>query len=230
MVTYNSRLRSINQQFNFQGSTGLIVRFGAWKGRRRERKSSRRGDEEGRGVNGRRAKTMCTDQFQSDSAREASLLCSCEGGDGSQTGGGLGAKPRGQGGNFWLLGFSPSPSRIPPLADWSCSLCVFVHGWVCVCTGGQPWLWLTGGGWTLPLMRRRAPPSENPATWCWRLFQRHSGAPYHMDTTLRTHTRTHTLLLPLCPLFFFSFSPSLPPSPPPSSVCCVPPPWALRVH
>lgn len=28
MVTYKSRPRSINQQFNFQGSTGLIARFG----------------------------------------------------------------------------------------------------------------------------------------------------------------------------------------------------------
>lgn len=53
---------------------------------------------------------QCADQFQSDSAREASLLCCCEDGDGSQTVGGEGAEPRGKEGNFSLLGISPSTS------------------------------------------------------------------------------------------------------------------------
>lgn len=55
-----------------------------------------------------RERIQSADQFQSDSAREASLLCSCEDGDGSQTGGGEGAGPRGQGRDFLLHGFSPS--------------------------------------------------------------------------------------------------------------------------
>lgn len=99
MVTYKSRPRSINQQFNFQGSTGLIARFGHVK-RGREGEEAGRKVEEGSTV---RERKQSADQFHSDSGSEASLLCCRDDGDGGLAGGG-GERGR----NFSHLGFCPS--------------------------------------------------------------------------------------------------------------------------
>lgn len=138
MVTYKSWPRSINQQFNFQGSTGLIARFGHVERGREGEEGGRKG-EEGSTVGERK---QSADQFQSDSGSEASLLCCRDDGDGGLAGGG-GERRRRKGAQL----FPPrlfsvniecvlvcTSTRIPLLADWSYS----VHVFVCVCVRAQP--------------------------------------------------------------------------------------------
>lgn len=221
MVTYKSRLRSINQQFNFQGSTGLIARFGASKGRRREKQSRGRRWWWGRTGQGSESEHNLQIHFSLILPGKRHYCAVVK----TETAAGL-EKEKGRGhevkdATLYPLAFlRPHWVRIPLLADWSCSL----HVRVCLCTSGnrdcgrlkdwEHFHWLGGG--RLPLTTR--PRNSGGSS---RIMVGHPTTWQTLHTT-HTHTCMHTT-------HFFFFS-SLFPSLPPLSVCCVPPPWALRVH
>lgn len=124
---------------------------------------------------------------------------------------------------FVTLSFSVSLPLFPH-RNLTASWLVIQYEWA--------WLFLTGKERTLPLMRGRVPPSGNQTTWCsgFRMTHAHTHACARTHTDRHIHTHTHVLILPDS-LSFFSLQSFLSLLfLPPLSVCCAPPPWALRVH